>query len=194
MIRINLLPYRTARKKENVRRQLSLFALMLIVLLAVLFYVNIHLGAKIKKLDRQIDQTQAELDRYNQINAEIAEIKKKLETLRQKMAVMAKLEADRHEPARLMDTMTEVIIPKRMWFTHLEYSNDRVSIKGVALDNKTVADFMVRLEKCGLFSSVSLGTLKKAQIQQSNFKSFEISCTKKPVQNVEKTPADKEKA
>jgi type IV pilus assembly protein PilN len=194
MIRINLLPYRTARKKENVRRQLSLFVLMLIVLLAALFYGNIYLGGKIKKLHRQVDQTQAELERYNQINAEIAEIKKKLENLRQKMAVMEKLEAERHEPMRLMDTMTEVVIPKRMWFTRLESKDDRVNIKGIALDNKTVADFMVRLEKCGLFSSVNLGTLKKAQIQQSSFKSFEISCIKKPVENVNKTATDKEEA
>ena len=38
-----------------------------------------------------------------------------------------------------------------------------VNISGVALDNTTVADFMVRLENSGLFKEVDLKTLKRAK-------------------------------
>ena len=77
--------------------------------------------------------------------------------------------------------MTQVIVPKRMWFTNLESKDGTVKIAGIALDNKTVADFMVRLEKSGLFSDVDLKTLKQHKVGNSdNFKSFHISCVKKP--------------
>ena len=45
MIRINLLPFRAARKKENIRRQVSIFLLSLAFLLIILFYYNWSLGS-----------------------------------------------------------------------------------------------------------------------------------------------------
>ena len=85
MIRINLLPFRAARKKENIRRQVSIFMLSLAFLLIVLVYYNWNLSNKIDGLNANIKQTQSELDKYDKINKEIAEIKKKLSNLKKKM-------------------------------------------------------------------------------------------------------------
>ena len=180
MIRINLLPFRAARKKENIRRQVSVFLLSLAFLLIILFYYNWTLGNQVDSLNANIKQTEAELNKYEKINKEIAEIKKKLSNLKQKMAVMETLEANRFEPTRLLDMMTQVVVPKRMWFTRMESKDSSVKISGIALDNKTVADFMVRLEKSELFSEVDLNTLKRQTVDKSNLKSFQISCVKKP--------------
>ncbi|MGD2186106.1 MAG: PilN domain-containing protein [Desulfobacterales bacterium] len=182
MIRINLLPFRTERKKENVRRQVSLFLLSLVLVLIVLVYYNFSLSSKINKLNKKISQTKTELNRYNEINKEIARIKRNLANLRKKMAVIEQLESDRHAPVQLLDTMTQVLMAKRMWFTNLEVKDKTVSIRGIALDNKTVADFMVRLQNCGLFSNVNLRTLKRQAVQKTNLKSFLIVCTKVPPQ------------
>ncbi len=179
MIRINLLPFRAARQKENIRRQVSIFLLSLAFLLIILFYYNWSLGNKIDGLNANIKHTKSELNKYDKINKEIAEIKKKLSNLKKKMAVMETLEANRFEPTRLLDTMTQAIVPKRMWFTRLESKDKSVKINGIALDNKTVADFMVRLEQTGLFSAVNLNTLKQSKVGKSNLKSFQISCVKK---------------
>jgi type IV pilus assembly protein PilN len=181
MIRINLLPFRAARKKENVRRQVSIFMLSLAFLLIILFYYNFSLGNKIDSLNANIKHTKTELAKYNKINDEIAQIKKKLNNLKKKMAVMKTLEANRFEPTRLLDIMTQVVVPKRMWFTRLESRGEKVKINGIALDNKTVADFMVRLEDCGLFKEVNLNTLKRKKAKAADLKSFTISCIKKPL-------------
>ena len=183
MIRINLLPFRAARKKENIRRQVSIFALSLAFLLIILFYFNAKLNSKIGNLDANIKNTKTELEKYNKINKEIAEIKKQLNNLKKKMAVMETLEANRFEPTRLLDTMTQAIVPKRMWFTGLQSGDNKVTINGIAVDNKTVADFMVRLEQCGLFKEVDLKTLKSKKVQNADFKNFQITCTKKPLIN-----------
>ena len=181
MIRINLLPFRAARKKENIRRQVSIFVLSLAFLLIILFYYNWTLGSQIGGLNADIRETKSDLEKYEKINKEIAAIKQKLSNLKKKMAVMDTLEANRFEPTRLLDTMTQVVVPKRMWFTNLESKDGTVKIAGIALDNKTVADFMVRLEESGLFSDVDLKTLKQHKVgNSSNFKSFHISCVKKP--------------
>ena len=101
------------------------------------------------------------------------------------MDVIRQLEANRYEPVRLMDTLTQVIIEKRMWFTRMETKPEVVNINGIAMDDKTVADFMVRLEGCGLFSAVNLKTLKQVEVQKTALKSFEISCQKKPLKTAE---------
>ena len=181
MIRINLLPFRAARKKENIRRQVSIFLLSLVFMLIILFYYNYNLNSKIGKLNTKIKDTKTELAKYNKINKEIATIKKKLSNLKKKLAVMEKLEADRFAPTQLMDLMTQVVVPKRMWFTRMESKGKRVNINGIAMDNKTVADFMVRLESSGLFKEVDLKTLKRKRVQKSNLKSFKISCIKAPL-------------
>ena len=181
MIRINLLPFRAARKKENIRRQVSIFMLSLAFLLIIFFYYNSRLGNKVDSLNANIKHTKTELAKYNKINDEIAQIKKKLNNLKKKVAVMKTLEASRFEPTRLLDIMTQVVVPKRMWFTHLESRGEKVNINGIALDNKTVADFMVRLEDCGLFKEVDLNTLKRKKAKAADLKSFKISCIKKPL-------------
>ena len=198
MIRINLLPFRSARKKENIRRQVSIFLLSMAFMLIILFYYNFSLNSQIDNLNAKIKDTKSELAKYEKINKEIAEIKKKLDNLKKKLAVMDTLEAGRFAPIRLMDALTQVVVPKRMWFTSLQSKGQRVSISGVALDNTTVADFMVRLENSGLFKEVDLKTLKRSKSTKgatSKFKTFSIVCTKKPaVEPEKKQPPAKAKA
>ena len=194
MIRINLLPFRADRKKENIRRQVSIFLLSLAFMLIILFYYNFSLNSKIDNLNANVKNTKSDLAKFEKINKEIAQIKKKLDNLKKKIAVMDTLEANRFEPTRLMDTMTQVIVPRRMWFTRLQSKGPKVRISGVALDNTTVADFMIRLENSGLFSAVDLKTLKRGKGKKgttARFKTFSIVCTKKPLTEPKKkqTPA-----
>jgi len=72
-----------------------------------------------------------------------------------------------------------------MWYTALDMKAELVNISGIAMDDKTVADFMLRLEGSGLFSAVNLKTLKQVEVQKTTVKSFEIACHKKKVQKAE---------
>ena len=122
---------------------------------------------------------------------EVDQIKQALDILKQKINVIKTLELNRREPVRLMEAMTEIVIPKRMWFTDFTDNKETVVIKGNALDNKTVADFMTQLEMSGFFNSVDLTTLKQVTIQKVNVKGFEISCEKIPLKVVEEDKGEK---
>ena len=185
MIRINLLPFRSARKKENIRRQLSISILTVGLALVAILGVYLFLDSRVSRLNDRIKVTQAELEKYEKINKEIAEIKKKLENLNKKLDVIRTLEASRYEPVKLLDILTQAVIDKRMWFTKLESSVSSLTISGMATDDKTVADFMLRLEGTGLFSAVSLRNVKQVELQKTPLKSFEIISTKKQVQPAE---------
>ncbi len=193
MIRINLLPFRAARKKENIRRQASIFFLSFFLVVMALVYYHISLGSKILSLKAKIETTKKEIAKYDKINKEIASLKKKLETLKKKTSVVESLEKNRFEPVRLLDTMSLKVIAKRMWFKSFKSSEKAVEITGIALDNKTVADFMTRLQGSGLFSAVKLKTIKKTKVKDSDLKSFQISCTRKGMTKQKKAKPKKSK-
>jgi type IV pilus assembly protein PilN len=191
MIRINLLPFRSTRKKENIRRQLSIFLLSLALFLIAIFGVNLLLGNQIDDLNSRIKTAETELQQYEKINKDIEEMKKKLDTLNKKMAVIRELDANRYEPVQLMDTLSQVMVEKRMWYTALDMRADLINISGIAMDDKTVADFMLRLEGSGWFSAVNLKTLKQIELQKTTLKSFEISCQKRSLNKAETKTTEK---
>lgn len=179
MIRINLLPFRAARKKENIRRQISVFALCFIFVIIVAFYWNIRLGNQIDDLKTKVAATKKEVAKYTKITKQIARIKRQLRLLRQKTRVIRKLERNRFQPVKLLDTMSAKVVVKRMWFTGFEEKGRRVNINGIALDNRTVADFMTRLQGTGLFQSVKLNKIQKHVIKGAKLKRFRVTCIKK---------------
>ena len=180
MIKVNLLPYRAARKKENIRLQVSTFFLSIIFVTLSMYYYNISLNNKIDVYNVKIENIKNEIAKYNKIIKEITGIKKRLDILNKKTGAIKILELNSKEPVRILDTMTFMVIPKRMWFTSLYAKKEIVTIKGFALDNKTVADFMTRLEGSKLFDGVNLMNLKQETYNKHNLKGFVISCNKKP--------------
>lgn len=196
MIQINLLPYRTKRKVENIRRQVTVFALFLTMVLVSMFYYNSTLKKKIEELDTKITQINTEIVRVEKAAKEVDRIKGELKKLKQKIAVIKDLETKRKGAVRLLDDMTQMVAyettssnsddlegkenkpVKRLWFTSLRATGEKIKIKGIALDNKTIADFMTRLESSKSFTNVNLQRSKKQKVKKLSLKSFEISCTK----------------
>lgn len=204
MIRINLLPYRAARKKENILRQFNIFLLAFLIVSSFLIFFNIWLSNKIDTLNSTIQNTKAMLAQTEAQSKQVDQIKKALETLEQKTNVIRNIEMNRRDSVLLLENMTEMVAEnksistsdasadinskpiKRLWFNNLQTSGGKIHIRGVALDNKTIADFMSRLEESKRFKNVTLNTIKQQKVNNLNLKSFEIVCEKvtleKPIQ------------
>ncbi len=204
MIRINLLPYRATQKKENIRRQISIFVLTVIMVVGILAYYNQSLNNDIDALNTQIKNTKSMLAQVEKQAQKVDEIKKAFETLKQKTNVIKSLETNRKISVQLLDNMTTLVAEKvstsqseasadsdskpakRLWFTNFRENGDDINIQGIALDNKTIADFMTRLEASTLFLNVNLRAIKQQTISELNLKNFEIICTRISRNNSEK--------
>ena len=187
MIRINLLPYRVARKKENVRIQVNIFLGSVVIVVGILFLVYNFLGNKIDRLNNEIASTQTQLAKYEEINKEIAEIRKKLDVLERKIQVIQSLERDRKAPVQNLDSLYNLVVEKRMWYTQIEEKGDSIKVSGIAVDNQTVADYMTNIEKSDRFMNVRLATIKQHQLQKQdlNLKQFDVNFQKKQTLNHE---------
>lgn len=178
MIRINLLPFRAARKSENIRRQVSLFLLSLVFVVLVMGYLQISLISKIGALEEKISATTLELSKYKKQAKEVDQIKKTLSNLEKRTAVMKKLDTNRREPVKLLESISDLIVPNRMWLSSMVATDKSVKLTGTALDNKTTADFMKSLEGSEFFSKVKLHAITHKMTQKQRMKGFTITCTR----------------
>jgi len=179
MIRINLLPFRDARTKENVRRQVTIFVLLVLLIGVGMGGYSLSVSAAVDKYEGEVSDTQAELNKFKKKAREVDTINKKNKVLQKKIDIIESLQVVRKAPVKVLGAMTELVIPDRMWIQSYDEVGNNVTLKGAALDEITVADFTRRLETSEYFSSASLRFLKLGRSKKSvAMKNFEIVCTR----------------
>nr|WP_319395890.1 PilN domain-containing protein [uncultured Desulfobacter sp.] len=180
MIRINLLPFRLARKKENIRRQVSIFFLSLVFIFLALGWGAFLLNNEIDQTKNETAQVKAESLRYKKKADRVSQIKKNLSILESKLAIVENLKKQRNEKQILLEQLADRIVKTKMWLSSVSAKAQTVFLKGVAFDNPTIADFMRKLEGSQLFGAVDL---KRSQTRvfdnNIRLKEFEISCTRR---------------
>ncbi len=178
MIKINLLPFRAARKKENIRRQISVFLLFFLFVFSGLFFYNLQLSNQVNEARERLKVTEEALTKYEKKAKEVDQIQGKLKILNQKLDVMAKLNMDREAPVNLLETITELAVSGRMWIVELSDESNSVLLSGIAMDNATVAMFMSRVEQSDFFSGAELFKVAHHNEEGLKLKNFEMRCFK----------------
>jgi type IV pilus assembly protein PilN len=194
MIKINLLPFRVARKKENIRRQISMFFLSIVMITLLMTWYALGIDKKIGDTRAQTLKVKAQIALYKEKADRVTLIKKNLKILEDKLKIVSSLEKQRNEQLLLLEELSEKVVPERMWIESLKASSTHVTLKGVAFDNPTVADFTRNLETSSLFSSIDI---KRTKVQKFKagimLKSFELLCTKKSTKPVKSAKGKKGK-
>ncbi len=187
MIRINLLPFRAERRRENIRQQVMSFVFLTVLLILMATYYSLSLDKKIENLKLQIASTENEISLYKAKADRVTEIEKTIKLYKRKVGIIQSLKDRRKEAITLLDSMTELVVPERMWLTFLHANNRTVTIKGMAFDQKTVADFMTKLGNSPLFEKdIKLNSVKMVTFGKDKtvLKEFELFCFKKPRQTI----------
>jgi type IV pilus assembly protein PilN len=156
MIKINLLPFRAARKRENVRRQVSVYLLCMIFLFCFMGYLHVSMGSELDRLRASEESLRKELKTYAAITREIAKLKKDTKDLNTKLDVIEKLEKQRVGPVLLLAEIARAVPLDRLWLNSVRETSGRLTLQGTAMDNHTVALFMTQLEKAPHISAVDL--------------------------------------
>jgi type IV pilus assembly protein PilN len=187
MIRINLLPFRAARKKENIRRQISVFVLSVVCLALLMGFVFLNLSRTVAALEADMSSKKKELATYAETTKKIEVLKKKIAEVRAKLNVIKDLESKKTGPVLLLDELSMAVPKEKLWLTALDEKKGILTLKGTAMDNDTVALFMTNLENAKHVVSVDLKTakLKNLPNYKLNVVDFVLTC---------KTYAHKEEA
>ena len=193
MIRINLFPFRAARIKENIRRQVTVYLLSVIFLIAVMSYYFLDLNGKIKSLQGDQNAKEKELASFKDINIKIGKLKKTIAEVEVKLETIKGLEKGKTGPVKLLDDIATSVPRDKLWLTTLKEQGGTLTLVGTAMDNETVADFMNRLESTVSLKSVQLVRTKQKKVKELklSLKDFELSC--KTYAFTEKPPPETKK-
>ena len=194
MIRINLLPFRAARKKENIRRQISIYVLSIVCLFLLMGFFFLNLNRKVTALNNDKTAKKKELATYAETTKKINELKKKIAEIRAKLDVIKDLESKKTGPVLLLDELSVAVPKEKLWLTSLDERKGILTLKGTAMDNDTVALFMTNLEKSEHILSVDLQSTKLKTLKQHKLSVIDFDLTCKIYSYKEKTkPKTKKK-
>ena len=179
MIKINLLPFRAARRKENIRRQITVYVLSVVLVVLVSGYLFLNLTGTLSALANEKAAQKKELDKYAETIKKIKAIEKKVAEIEDKLNVIKELEKNKTGPVRLLDEIAMAIPKDRLWLKSIQETKGTLSLNGTAMDNDTVALFMTNLEKSPQITSVDLKStrLQNLKAYKLNVSTFSLTCT-----------------
>jgi Tfp pilus assembly protein PilN len=159
MIHINLLSAWLARKKAvSFGRDLSL-ALLFAVTLGGLVCTHVTLGNHLRTGIAAVQSAKTNLSRIDQVRQDMQQYQQTLEILRNRNAALDGLETTRLKAPRLLKSVIDVTPENQVWFESLQTRDNTVEIKGVAMNEHAVAQFMSRLGHASFFDEIRLKTL-----------------------------------
>lgn len=178
MIRINLLPFRAARKKENIRQELSCYFLGLVLLILVMTYLQVGSSGRLNHLKAEEQNVRKELAVYEKNNRIAARIKANLKEIRDRLDIIHDLEQKKGGRLGLLTDVAFAVPEGRLWLQSLSEKEGLLTINGTAMDNDTVALFMTNLEKTPSITSVDLKNTQLQDFPEYNLKGsgFLLSC------------------
>ncbi|WEN16081.1 PilN domain-containing protein [Rhodanobacter sp. AS-Z3] len=145
MAHVNLLPWRTERRKQRERefymQLLAAFVVGLGALLVWMFWMD-------QRIDNQNDRNAYLQTEINQLDARIVKIhdlEKVREHLLARKQIIEQLQADRSQMVHLFDELVKTV-PTSARLTALKQSGQSMSLDGVAQSNDSVAKYMRNLE------------------------------------------------
>jgi len=178
MIRINLLPFRAARIKENIRRQVTIYLLSTVFLVLALSYYTLDFSKKVKALRADHEAKQRQLATYKATTAKLTQLKATLDDVEMKLNTIRELEKSKSGPVKLLADVAMSVPREKLWLVSLKETKGILTLEGTAMDNETVADFMDRLESTETMNSVVLVKTQQKEIPtlKLNLKDFALTC------------------
>ncbi|NPA94102.1 MAG: PilN domain-containing protein [Thermodesulfobacteria bacterium] len=175
MISINLLPVREWKKREAVRRQVSIFILSFILLLVGLLAVGFTIQGKVSAQKKELKQLEARKARLAYVDKKINQAKKKSKEIETKFKAIEKLQQGRTSTVKILDEVVTCLPIDRLWLKNLDLQGSVLKLSGIALDNHTVALFMQRLDASPLTKKVKLINTRRQKIQGHDLMQFDLT-------------------
>lgn len=175
MIRINLLPIRAARKKEEVRRQLTLFVGGLVLILSTGLFIYQGKRSVLVEVETSNSKLERQIVDLKKVIGEVDEYKVQQEKLEQKLGVIRALKANKTGPVHMLDELA-LRIPEKLWLTSVDQIDSKATIEGISINNEVIATFMSRLEESQYFTEVYLVSIQAAKSETDlNLKDFRVT-------------------
>jgi len=191
MIKINLLPEaRVERVQKSPMISLGMTDLnnyilvgCLVIGLAVVGFTYWRLSSRQAELRRELVEAQNEFRELEPIIKQVEDFKKRTENLQHRIDVINRLKDNQYGPVRIMDEVSKAL-PDLLWLESMNLAGSTVAVRGRALNETAVANFIANLAASPFFGEPSLRIMSQDQQGVFSFDlSFGFTYTPKPASN-----------
>ena len=193
MIRINLLPFRAARKRENIRKQVTVSALIVVFCSLVMVYLFIDVADDLSTAKETEERKKAELATFQKTLKDIKQLEKQIKEIETKLGVIKELEKGKTGPVRLLDQISQAVPKDKLWLKTFDENKGSLNLTGTAMDNETVALFMDNLKNSEHITSVELQGVTLRDLPEFGLKVSDFGLRCKTYAHVEKKAEAKPK-
>ena len=173
MIRINLLPVKEIKAEVSRRRDLVIGGLTLGLTALILIGAYFYQTYRLSNLGNELAGLHKDIEALNAKVKEIGDLQNKIKDFSSKHKVIDDLNQKKTGPVKVMESLSAAT-PATLWLTEFKETNGSSDIRGLALDNQTIADFLNTLGKSGQFKDVELVESIQAEEKSGPYKKFAI--------------------
>jgi Tfp pilus assembly protein PilN len=177
MIRINLLkPEAKELPVEEVRREIkppkmSLIYLLVVFAAAALFFYQ---RSALNKENSLLEAAQVEKNKLSDVLSKLEEAQKLKSLFERKINLINQLKPQQQLAVRIMDELSKHI-PYYVWLSEATYDKQTVHLKGKALSNNLIADYIYSLETSPYFFNVNLLSSTQRTTRDNQYLEFAIN-------------------
>lgn len=155
MITIDLLPAEDVRAAAAARRARAVAIGIAVSAGLTLLVGHAALEAATLLSRHRLIRTDAELVALERPVAALRRLRQRQAALRQRLGVIAGLEARRGGPVPLLDALAVAASPQ-LSLIEVALVDERMRLTGIAVDDQTIADFLARLRATGALANLDL--------------------------------------
>jgi type IV pilus assembly protein PilN len=174
MIRINLLPHREIKRKQQQKEFFVMTAAVLGLGAAVWFAVHSYLGGQLEEQNGRNNYLESEIATLDKQIDEIKKLKEQTAALLQRKKVVESLQANRAETVYLLDQLVRQL-PDGVFLKSVAQKGNKVTVGGFAQSNARVSTFMRNLEASPYLEKPVLIEIKAFAEKTSRLSEFSLS-------------------
>jgi type IV pilus assembly protein PilN len=173
MIKINLLPIRTSKRKETEIQQVIIVGIVVFLIAVIVSSLYVVKRMQVAATRDDIATAKTRISELKTKIGKLEELKSLKEQVKKKLAVLAQLRKNKTGPAQRLASLSD-LTPEQLWITAYAENGRDVRMSGIAFTEELIAQYMKALEASSDFMGVELIVSEQIEVSGTKLKKFDM--------------------
>lgn len=171
---------RFREKKVKERKGLDVTKLVIPLAIVLVAFLFITQRTAFNRERSRLEEARAEKQRLAYVSVKLQQLQQQKAIYEKKINLIERQKLRQGIPVQIMDELSKGL-PEWVWLTEATYDKTVVRIKGKALSNNLIADYISNLEESDLFTEVNLLSSTQKRVKSDSILEFSMNARHAPL-------------